>query len=381
MKRYVRLVCIAMAIGLLGSGEAFAKAWTWYIVSTNVVQGSPGYLDVTIGIKANSAGDVGKLGNNTIRGTMSVGLYDYNAVPTPHNPEFQANLLGGSYSMTLTNPSGANNWQRNCTYGGGAGFGATVSEAGLAVCTIRFYILDPNGMSNVTLGSLNQTYDDSNLPPASSLTYNNTGGDVLLPITLASFTAKINPSGPGVKLEWRTLSEVNNYGFYVQRRLEGDSLFAEIENSFVAGHGTTVQPQQYGYVDNTVSKVGQYYYRLRQVDLDGTQHFSSGSGVSIEVALLSVKEAAPIEFKLQQNYPNPFNPQTEIKFSVESTGRAVVKIYNISGQEVATVFDDVAEAGQYYRLRLDGNGLATGVYFYRLQSGKKSDLKKMLLLK
>ena len=205
--------------------------------------------------------------------------------------------------------------------------------------------------------------------------------DQPLPITLASFTARINPSGAGVRLDWGTLSEVNNYGFYVQRKLEADSVFTELPNSFVAGHGTTVEPRTYSFVDNTLTKAGRYYYRLRQVDLNGSEHYSSGTGVGADLSLMSVREAAPIEFKLHQNYPNPFNPSTEIKFSVEATGRATVRIYSITGQEVATLFDDVAEAGQYYRVRLDGSSLATGVYFYRLESSKKSDLKKMMLLK
>ena len=96
---------------------------------------------------------------------------------------------------------------------------------------------------------------------------------------------------------------------------------------------------------------------------------------------LSVIEKAPREFRLFQNYPNPFNPETEIKFSVEQTTRATVRLYNLIGQEIATLFDDVAEAGKYYTVKVRGLNLASGVYFYRLQSAGKSDLKKMLLLK
>ncbi len=223
----------------------------------------------------------------------------------------------------------------------------------------------------VNINSTNQTVQSN---------HTNILGNQPLPITLASFTAQMSQNGGGVLLEWRTLSEVNNYGYYVQRRMESDTAYTEIASSFLAGHGTTVEPQEYSYVDNTVQKAGQYSYRLRQVDLDGREHFTPGTGVVV-AGLMSVKEVAPKEFKLNQNYPNPFNPSTELKFSVETTGRATLRIYSITGQEVATLFDGQAEAGQYYRVKLDGSSLASGIYFYRLESGSKSDLKKMMLLK
>ncbi|MEK7249174.1 MAG: T9SS type A sorting domain-containing protein, partial [Bacteroidota bacterium] len=197
-----------------------------------------------------------------------------------------------------------------------------------------------------------------------------------LPIQLASFTG-VEVPGQGVRLNWRTLSEVNNYGFYVQHKRQNETQWAEVPNSFVAGHGTTNEPQNYVFLDRTVS-TGAWQYRLRQVDLDGTSHFTEPINVSV---LTSVKETAPIEFALRQNYPNPFNPETNIKFSVEQTGRTTLEIYNLLGQKVATLFDDVVEAGYYQTVKFDGANLASGMYLYRLQSGKKSDLKKFILLK
>lgn len=97
---------------------------------------------------------------------------------------------------------------------------------------------------------------------------------------------------------------------------------------------------------------------------------------------LSVEETfLPSRFSLDQNYPNPFNPETNIKFSVEQTGRATLEIFNLLGQKVATLFDNVVEAGYYQTVRFNGANLASGMYFYRLQSGKKSELKKLILLR
>jgi len=61
-----------------------------------------------------------------------------------------------------------------------------------------------------------------------------------------------------------------------------------------------------------------------------------------------------------QNYPNPFNPETEIAFAVESTGKATLRVYNLLGQEVATLFDGLADPGRYYRVRFGGVGLPSG---------------------
>lgn len=196
-----------------------------------------------------------------------------------------------------------------------------------------------------------------------------------LPIQITSFTGTCVNSG--VRLNWSTISEVNNYGFYLQNGRTGATEWSEVPNSFIAGHGTTNEPHSYSFTHNNVAG-GQWQYRLKQVDLDGTVHFSEPINVT---AVTSVKEVAPIEFALKQNYPNPLNPSTEIKFSVEQTGRATLRVYNMLGQLVATLFDDVVEAGYYQTVRFNGTNLASGVYLYRLQSGKKSDLKKLILLR
>jgi len=211
---------------------------------------------------------------------------------------------------------------------------------------------------------------DQTLSPPINIT------NVSLPIQLASFTAVALSQGR-VHLDWTTLSELNNYGFFVQRRRAEEQEYTELPNSFVPGHGTTTESQSYSYVDSTAG-VGDWWYRLRQVDLDATVHFTEGVHVDV---LTGAGDEAPREFALFQNYPNPFNPTTEIKFSVENTGHATLHLYNVIGQLVAKLFDDVAEAGHYYKIRLNGSSLASGMYLYKLESGKKSSLRKMLLVK
>ncbi len=200
-----------------------------------------------------------------------------------------------------------------------------------------------------------------------------------LPVQLAFFIGQLNAEGSGVSLQWETISEINNYGFYVERRADNEQNFIEVENGFIPGYGTTLDPQQYSFVDNTISTSGIYHYRLRQQDNDGLITYSPV--VSISFSMLSVEEVAPEEFRVHQNYPNPFNPSTLIKFSVEKTEHAVVSVYNVIGQEVAVLFNGVAEPGKYYSLKFDGANFTSGLYFYKVVTSSRSEIKKMMLVK
>jgi hypothetical protein len=198
-----------------------------------------------------------------------------------------------------------------------------------------------------------------------------------LPVQLAMFTASLTPSNL-VRLDWMTVSETNNYGFEVQKALTAAGNFVSIENSFIPGHGTTLEPHWYSYIDPTTSP-GDWRYRLKQIDLDGRYHYSDPVEISV---LTSVAEGErPAVFALSQNYPNPFNPSTEIRFSVATTGRAKLSVSNVLGEEVAVLFDDVAEAGKYYSVRFGADRLASGVYIYTLASGARIESKKMVLIR
>lgn len=89
----------------------------------------------------------------------------------------------------------------------------------------------------------------------------------------------------------------------------------------------------------------------------------------------------PAEFALYQNYPNPFNPSTMIEFTVAQKGFTTLKVYNILGQAVATLFEGNAESGKKYSIQFGASGLSSGVYFSVLRSGREMQLRKMLLVK
>jgi len=88
----------------------------------------------------------------------------------------------------------------------------------------------------------------------------------------------------------------------------------------------------------------------------------------------------PKEYKLEQNYPNPFNPTTTIKYSIPKESFVSLKIYNLIGEEVATLVNEEKTIGNY-KIEFDATGLPSGIYFYRLQAGSFVDTKKMIIVK
>jgi beta-glucosidase len=92
-------------------------------------------------------------------------------------------------------------------------------------------------------------------------------------------------------------------------------------------------------------------------------------------------ELQPINFLLNNNYPNPFNPNTVLEFTLGERGHATLKVYNILGQEIAILFDQIAIAGKRYQVNFLANGLPSGVYFAVLESGRQRSCKSMVLIK
>ncbi|GBD86928.1 bacterial leucyl aminopeptidase precursor [bacterium BMS3Abin03] len=189
----------------------------------------------------------------------------------------------------------------------------------------------------------------------------------IVPVELVSFSAIAMQDG--VKLEWKTATELNNQGFEIERSVNGN-VFATV--GFVEGNGTSSEINYYSYTDHPfIDGVTKIYYRLKQVDFDGSFKYSN----KVEVELIT-----PLEFALEQNYPNPFNPSTVIKYSIPDNSFVTLNVYNLLGRKVATLVNDLQEAGSY-EITFNASNLASGVYVYRLQSGSFNSVMKMILVK
>jgi hypothetical protein len=98
------------------------------------------------------------------------------------------------------------------------------------------------------------------------------------------------------------------------------------------------------------------------------------------VGIVKNTSELPKEFNLEQNYPNPFNPTTTIHFSIPKGTFVEITLYDVLGKKVATLLREPKQAGRY-ELTIDGTELASGVYFYKMEAGNYSDIKKMVLIK
>ncbi|MBE2280191.1 MAG: T9SS type A sorting domain-containing protein [Ignavibacteriaceae bacterium] len=187
----------------------------------------------------------------------------------------------------------------------------------------------------------------------------------IVPVELTSFTASVVDES--VVLNWTTASETNNQGFSIEKSSD-NSEFSQVH--FVSGNGTTLETSLYTYTDNQVLP-GKSYYRLKQIDFDGTFAYSPVVEVNIEL---------PVIYSLEQNYPNPFNPSTKISFSLPATSEVSLKVFNMLGQEMATLVSGMMNAGKY-DIAFDASDFASGNYIYVLSAGSFKSVKKMILIK
>ncbi len=190
-----------------------------------------------------------------------------------------------------------------------------------------------------------------------------------LPVELNTFAAFNSKNG--IELSWVTVTEINNYGFEVERKIV-DSDWKKI--GFVEGSGNSNSPKSYSFRD-LGSTSGKIQYRLKQIDTDGGYKYSQI--VSIEI---NGDDRLPKKYSIEQNYPNPFNPSTTINFAIPITGKVMLEIYNLLGQKVSTIINNDLTAG-YHSVNFNGSNLASGVYIYRLQAGNFRQAKKMILEK
>jgi hypothetical protein len=139
------------------------------------------------------------------------------------------------------------------------------------------------------------------------------------------------------------------------------------------------------YADENLVIGTRYYYRISTFDFSGNQSAFSPEFSALVTSVENGGSAIPTEFALQQNYPNPFNPETRIEYQLPAPGNVRLSIYTVLGQEVRRLVDRSLPAA-YHTVVWDGrdnagNPMPSGIYFYRIESGSFTAMKKMLMMK
>ena len=198
--------------------------------------------------------------------------------------------------------------------------------------------------------------------------------DIPLPVELSSFISTV--SGSNVILNWSTSRENNNSGFDIERsEIKGQSTNDWRKVGYIAGNGNTSENSFYQFTDRGLSQ-GKYIYRLKQTDFNGNFAYHN---LSNEVIV-----GSPDKFSLSQNYPNPFNPSTKINYDLPFDAKVSLKIFDMTGREVATLVNEFKTAG-YYIADFNASNLSTGVYLYRISAEANgqnfTSEKRMVLIK
>lgn len=190
-------------------------------------------------------------------------------------------------------------------------------------------------------------------------------GDASLPIELASFEAFYERGE--IVLKWITESEINNEGFEIFKSENAQNgnytlISSYRTNEGLQGQGNSTTRHQYSYIDRAILPEQMYWYKLADVDYNGNRTLHGPVNASLN------SRTIPTEFKLYANYPNPFNPSTTIEFDLPHASQVILKIFNILGEEVATLVSDRLAAGNHSYEWSPPAGMASGIYLYRLEA-------------
>lgn len=187
----------------------------------------------------------------------------------------------------------------------------------------------------------------------------------IIPVELVSFNATLSQNK--VLLNWMTATELNSSHFIIERK-------SKIENwntiGTIRAAGNSTNPINYSFTDENITN-STYYYRLKQVDYDGS--FTYSRTIEVDGNIMN-------QFVLEQNYPNPFNPATKINFTVPFDSKVSISIYSITGELIKELVNDFIAAGTH-SVEFDGSNFSSGLYLYRMTSGNFVQTNKMMLIK
>ena len=329
-----------------GSGGGIVILLSYRVTGTGMISanGSPGADTNNEGRDAPGGGGGG---GTILVNSSSLGVITINANGGAGGKQL---IAGKGYGNEAEGPGG----------GGGGGFIAT--SGGTAIQTANggnsgtsdspaVTEFPPNG---ATAGAAGQTGQSI------------AGGCLPLPVELVSFSARV--ANNAVQLRWKTATEKNNYGFEIERSSEGNSW--ETIN-FVPGHGTSNIPWNYDYSDVLPAASfasGSLYYRLKQIDRDGTSEYSPTLSVALHAT------SAGINMML---YPNPTTGPTNITFSIPVDQRISVTLHDMLGQEMIRLLDNELMTAGIHVSSLRRSDLAPGTYMVRITGEQQTKVERL----
>ncbi len=246
----------------------------------------------------------------------------------------------------------------------------TGSESGL----VAYYKMNDGSGSTLTDNSTN-----SNTGTLMGDTY---WGDDSLPVELTSFTAASTTEG--VELRWTTENEIDNLGFVLERAANKNGPWQEIASfnthNALVGQGTISQTTNYTFIDNSIEFGSNYFYKLSDVNINGTVTTLSTLNVN-----LTENTTVPNKTELYNAYPNPFNPETSISYYLDKDTNVSLSIYNILGVKIKDIFTGTQSAGnhnfKWNGTDQNGTNLPSGVYILQLQTLNANHYQNIILLK
>ena len=364
-----------------------------FVTSVNgrfvVVKSDTSKLSVLLQINTNTGSD--DMGGATIVVSFDKNVLGYNSNPITNQDYIFHNFSGGTYDEAkVTKPLSDKLWINIYLPSENNNRGTLVSGSNgwTDVVTLNFDVKNPRDTARVYWLSSNlfwQVYDADNSTNWAVGKFTNL---INAPVTieLLSFTAVLLDNS-NIQLDWSTITYADNAGYDVERK----STFSSSDTSaslsmtgwekvgFVPSNKVLNTPVSYSFTDNTVNSTKNIKYRLKSVNIDATYTILK----EIDVLM------SPQSFELSQNYPNPFNPSTKIRYTIPSVAlsgvegsqtQVTMKIYDILGNEVATLVNEQQSPGSH-EVIFDANGLSSGVYIYRLETSGFVDTKKMILLR
>jgi serine protease AprX len=372
------------SLGYIGFDYPF-PSYTWQSMNGNTARITiAADLAVARGIVVvNSAGNEGSnISHNTLGApadgdsVIAVGAVtstgtrsSFSSVGPTIDGRIKPDVMAMGSAVRVASPYGSNT---SYTTADGTSFSCPLVAGAAAVILSSNRMLTPIQVRNALRMTASRSNNPDNQYGWGIINTLNAANYYPTPVELESFTYTKNSSG--IVLSWITATEKNNRGFEIERKDYASPKWEKI--GYINGSGTTTARTNYSFTDAAPLSVSSYY-RLKQIDYDGTITYSKQ---------INIDGITAGGYELHQNYPNPFNPVTVIKYSVPVESKVVIEIFNAIGQKVSQILNQTITPGNY-EVSFNASTLPAGVYFYSIDAvalnGKQSfkSTKKLIVLK